>query len=71
MTTRAKPRAGRSASQIALGLWTALPQFRGDASERTWVYRVAHNTALVSRRASNAGRNGNGLVHFPICQLSR
>jgi RNA polymerase sigma factor (sigma-70 family) len=32
--------------EIALGLWTALPQFRGDASERTWLYRVAHNTAI-------------------------
>ena len=32
--------------EIALSLWTALPQFRGDCSERTWVYRVAHNTAI-------------------------
>jgi RNA polymerase sigma-70 factor, ECF subfamily len=32
--------------EIALALWTALPHFRGDASERTWVYRVAHNTAI-------------------------
>ncbi len=29
-----------------MALWTALPQFRGDSSERTWVYRVAHNTAI-------------------------
>jgi len=32
--------------EIALALWTALPRFRGDSSERTWVYRVAHNTAI-------------------------
>jgi RNA polymerase sigma factor (sigma-70 family) len=32
--------------EIAMGLWTALPNFRGDASERTWLYRVAHNTAI-------------------------
>src|SRR5947207_202946 len=32
--------------EIAMGLWTALPHFRGDASERTWLYRVAHNTAI-------------------------
>jgi RNA polymerase sigma factor (sigma-70 family) len=32
--------------EIAMGLWTALPRFRGDSSERTWVYRVAHNTAI-------------------------
>ena len=32
--------------EITLALWTALPAFRGDASERTWLYRVAHNTAI-------------------------
>lgn len=32
--------------EIALALWTALPRFRGEASERTWVYRIAHNRAL-------------------------
>jgi RNA polymerase sigma factor (sigma-70 family) len=32
--------------EIAMGLWTALPRFRGDSSERTWVYRIAHNTAI-------------------------
>ena len=32
--------------EIALGLWQALPHFRGDSSERTWLYRVAHNTAI-------------------------
>lgn len=32
--------------EIALALWTALPHFRGDASERTWLYRVAHNTSM-------------------------
>jgi RNA polymerase sigma-70 factor (ECF subfamily) len=33
--------------EIAIALWTALPQFRGDSSQRTWVYRVAHNTAIT------------------------
>lgn len=32
--------------EIAMALWTALPRFRGESSERTWVYRVAHNTAI-------------------------
>lgn len=39
--------------EIALGLWKAIPRFRGDASERTWLYRIAHNvavSALDSRR---------------------
>lgn len=33
--------------EIALALWTAWPRFRADASERTWLYRVAHNVALT------------------------
>lgn len=39
--------------EIALGLWQAIPAFRGDSSERTWLYRIAHNIAiseLISRR---------------------
>jgi RNA polymerase sigma factor (sigma-70 family) len=44
--------------EIALALWTALPRFRGDSSERTWVYRVAHNTAIsfVSQHRRRAQR---------------
>ncbi len=33
--------------EIAIAIWTALPKFRGDASERTWVYRIAHNVAFT------------------------
>jgi RNA polymerase sigma factor (sigma-70 family) len=39
--------------EIVLGVWQALPRFRGDSSERTWLYRIAHNIAistLESRR---------------------
>jgi RNA polymerase sigma factor (sigma-70 family) len=32
---------------FALALWTALPGFRGDSSERTFVLRVAHNRAVT------------------------
>jgi RNA polymerase sigma-70 factor (ECF subfamily) len=32
--------------EIAVALWKALPNYRGDSSERTFVYRVAHNTAI-------------------------
>jgi RNA polymerase sigma-70 factor (ECF subfamily) len=31
---------------MLLALWRALPRFRGDCSERTFVYRVAQNRAL-------------------------
>jgi RNA polymerase sigma-70 factor (ECF subfamily) len=34
--------------EIAVGLWQAIPKFRGDASERTWLYRIAHNIAISS-----------------------
>jgi len=55
--------------EIALALWTALPQFRGDASERTWLYRVAHNTAIrfMTRqtRRSRVEQPGD-LPHEPV-----
>ena len=37
---------------VALALWSALPSFRGDCSERTFLLRVAHNRALtfISKR---------------------
>ncbi len=40
--------------EIALGLWKALPRFRGECSERTFVFRVAHNRGLsfAGRRRS-------------------
>ena len=33
--------------EIALAIWTALPRFRGECSDRTWLYRIAHNVALT------------------------
>jgi hypothetical protein len=38
------------AQDIAVALWNALPSFRGDCSERAFVFRVAHNRALVAKR---------------------
>jgi RNA polymerase sigma factor (sigma-70 family) len=32
--------------EIALAIWQGLPRFRGDCSERTFVYRIAHNRGL-------------------------
>ena len=32
---------------IFFAVWRALPGFRGDASTRTWLYRIAHNVALT------------------------
>ncbi|MGJ5816740.1 RNA polymerase sigma factor [Paludibaculum fermentans] len=33
--------------EIATAIWTAIPRFKGEASERTWLYRIAHNTAIT------------------------
>jgi RNA polymerase sigma-70 factor (ECF subfamily) len=43
--------------EIALALWTALPRFRGESSERTWLYRIAHNTSLSYLTSSNRRRS--------------
>lgn len=42
--------------EIALALWQALPRFRGECSERTFVFRIAHNrgiTHAVRRRPAH------------------
>jgi RNA polymerase sigma factor (sigma-70 family) len=33
--------------EIALAIWQALPRFRGECSERSFVYRIAHNRGLT------------------------
>lgn len=33
--------------EIALAVWQALPHFRGECSERTFIYRIAHNRGLT------------------------
>lgn len=33
-----------------LAAWRSLGRFRGDASERTWVLRIAHNAAIDALR---------------------
>jgi RNA polymerase sigma-70 factor (ECF subfamily) len=44
--------------EIALAIWRALPHFRGECSERTFTFRIAHNRAvshLTQRRAQKVG----------------
>ena len=43
--------------EITVALWRALPAFRGEASQRTYVYRIAHNVAL--RFSSRLHRRGS------------
>ncbi|MGA9424357.1 MAG: sigma-70 family RNA polymerase sigma factor, partial [Terracidiphilus sp.] len=43
--------------EIAIDLWQALGNYRGEASERTWLYRIAHNVAIsASMRIRNRAR---------------
>jgi RNA polymerase sigma factor (sigma-70 family) len=37
---------------IAMAIWQALPRFRGECSERTFIFRVAHNRGIshIARR---------------------
>jgi RNA polymerase sigma-70 factor (ECF subfamily) len=32
--------------EIAIAIWRALPTFRGECSERTFVFRIAHNRGM-------------------------
>lgn len=34
--------------EIVVALWRAIPAFHGHSSERTWLYRIAHNVAISS-----------------------
>lgn len=36
--------------EIALQLWRAYPNFRNEAKESTWIYRIALNVAISSHR---------------------
>ncbi len=41
---------------IVFELWKSYPKFRGDAKVSTWLYRVALNTALKSKRKRDNNR---------------
>ena len=44
----ASPEARRDLEQeILVALWRSHAGFRGESSERTWVYRIAHNVAAT------------------------
>jgi RNA polymerase sigma-70 factor (ECF subfamily) len=59
---------------IHLAVWTSLASFAGRCSLRTWVYRVAHNTA-VSQVTRRRGRTPafvslDDLAEAPIADVS-
>ena len=40
--------------EIAFALWRALPSFRGESSERTFLFRIAHNRAITHQSRARA-----------------
>ena len=53
--SRTRPDREDLYQETLLQVWRALPAFRGDASERTWITRIAFNVALGTVRRE-AGR---------------
>jgi RNA polymerase sigma factor (sigma-70 family) len=54
--------------EIAIAIWQALPRFRGECSERTFLFRIAHNRgiAYLSRaRSQMPGFDEEVEVHDP------
>lgn len=43
-------------SDIVFELWKSYPKFRGDAKVSTWLYRVALNIALKTKRKKNSNK---------------
>ncbi|MEY4578124.1 MAG: hypothetical protein RL701_2827 [Pseudomonadota bacterium] len=57
---------GDLAQEILVALWRAHGNFRGDSSERTWVYRIAHNVAVSHvARAIRTRRDAAALASVP------
>ena len=48
---------------IAVAIWQALPRFRGECSERTFLFRIAHNRGIahIARRRPPALESGEDL----------
>jgi RNA polymerase sigma-70 factor (ECF subfamily) len=53
--------------EIAMALWQALPRFRGECSERTFLFRIAHNRAIahLARSRSRPVAGEEVEVHDP------
>ena len=52
---------------ILVAIWQALPRFRGDSSERTFVFRIAHNRgcSFITRRRHDEPLNASTPIADP------
>ncbi|MFY9824915.1 MAG: transglutaminase domain-containing protein, partial [Thermoanaerobaculia bacterium] len=44
--------------ELGIALWQSLPRFRGDSTERTFVFRIAHNRGLTHRSRRRPDASG-------------
>src|SRR4051812_24224887 len=51
--------------EIAIAIWRALPGFRGECSERSFVFRIAHNRGISHHEAARAREKTTPLVEPP------
>lgn len=42
--------------EVFINAWSALPKFKGEASTKTWIYRITVNTCLSYLRKQNSKR---------------
>ena len=49
--------------EIAIALWRALPRFRGECAERTFLFRIAHNRCIthLSKRRDTVSLDDAGI----------
>lgn len=50
--------------EIFIGIWNALPKFKGRSSYKTWIYRITVNTCLSHLRENNK------LIRIPLADFS-
>ena len=50
MFTETKPEADDLFQEVLISLWQGMGSFRGDASLRSWLYRVSMNTCISYKR---------------------
>jgi RNA polymerase sigma factor (sigma-70 family) len=57
--------------EIALAIWQAWPRFRGECSERTFLFRIAHNRAIahLARSRSQMPRSQMPRSQMPRSQM--